>query len=187
MWFRSSVLGATVVFLRSRMERNAPTRDSRVTGKCRQLCECMASMASSRLAVSSTVAISVLMTSLTGVSSGSSFSSTTRRMEQSVRALARVLALEEAEQPPAVVLEFVEAMVDVRADAPHRPPVAPGDEVLGLRVREERIVLPVKALAHVGVERRDPAGLVTIEIRGQGDEAPHVAPIGDRAGRKVRG
>jgi hypothetical protein len=103
-----------------------------------------------------------------------------RRAKQCVRRLARVLAFEEAEHPPAVVLELVEAVVDVRGDAPDRLAVAPGEEVLGLGVLEERVALAVEPLADVHRERRDPARLVTIERRGKRDETPHVAAIGDR-------
>ena len=52
-----------------------------------------------------------------------------------------VLALEEAEQAPGVVLELVEDAVDLRGDAPDRAAVAPGEEVLGLAVLEERVLL----------------------------------------------
>src|SRR5439155_14453317 len=73
--------------------------------------------------------------------------------------------------------------------------VAPGEEVLGLGVLEERILVPVKVpLALVG-ERRDPVRLVPIESErqldeplqvlagadwtdfyGHGDAAPYTAP-----------
>src|SRR6202043_2748716 len=76
--------------------------------------------------------------------------------------------------------ELVEAVVDVRADPPDRLPVAPGQEVLRNGVGEERIAPAVEPLAHVHIQRRDPAGLVTIERGGERDEAPHVALIGAR-------
>ena len=51
-----------------------------------------------------------------------------------------VLALEEAEQAPVVALELVEVAVDVGGDAADRLAVAPGEEVLGLGVLEERVL-----------------------------------------------
>jgi len=63
-----------------------------------------------------------------------------------VRGRLVVLTLEEAEQAPAVVLELVEAVIDVSADAPDRLPVAIGEEVLRLRMLEERVAALVEAL-----------------------------------------
>ena len=92
-----------------------------------------------------------------------------------------VLALEEAEQPPVVVLELVEVAVDVGADPAHRLAVAPGEEVLGLGVLEERVLARGPGTAcRSRDERRDPVRLVTIEPPRQLDEARQVAPRGDR-------
>ena len=73
-----------------------------------------------------------------------------------------------------------EVVVEVRRDAPDRATVAPGEEVLGLGVREEWIAAAVEPLAHIHIEGRDPARLVTIERGGERDEAPQVALVGDR-------
>ena len=67
-------------------------------------------------------------------------------LEQRAGDLRVVLALEEAEQPPVVALELVEVAVDVGADPAHELSVPPGQEVLGLGVLEERVLLPVEEL-----------------------------------------
>ena len=65
------------------------------------------------------------------------------------------------------MLELVEAVIDVGADPPDRLSVAPGEEVLRLRVLEERVARAVEALADIEHERSDPARLVSIERRGK--------------------
>jgi hypothetical protein len=60
--------------------------------------------------------------------------------EQRRGGLGVVLALEPAEQAPVVALELVEVAIDVGADPPDGAPVAPGEEVLGLGVLEERVL-----------------------------------------------
>ena len=63
---------------------------------------------------------------------------------------------------------------------PTGAPVAPGEEVLGLGVLEERVPLTVQELASLEHERRHPVRLVTIEPPGQLDEGREVALGGDR-------
>ena len=50
-----------------------------------------------------------------------------------------VLALEEAELPPVVVLDLVEALVDLGGDPADDAAVAAGEEVLGVGVLEEGV------------------------------------------------
>ena len=102
------------------------------------------------------------------------------RVEQRARHLGVVLALEEAEQPPVVLLEVVQVAIDMRADPAHRLPVAPGQEQLHVRVAEERVLPAVQEGPPLGHERRDPVRLVTIEPHRELDEAREVAPRGDR-------
>jgi hypothetical protein len=75
-----------------------------------------------------------------------------------------VLALKPPEQAPLVAMKLVEVLIDVRADASHRLPVAIGEEILRLRVLEKRVLVLIEALLHVPQERRDPLGLVAINL-----------------------
>jgi hypothetical protein len=68
------------------------------------------------------------------------------RIEQRLRRLLVVLALEEAEEASVVALELVQHAIDLRGDAADRAPVAPGEEVLGLAVLEPRVLLAVEKL-----------------------------------------
>src|SRR3954447_3559865 len=72
-------------------------------------------------------------------------------------------------------------MVHLGADAPHRLAVAPGQEVLGLGVLEERVPGAVEVLLALRDERGHPEGLVTIEPPRQPDEAHEVPTRVDRA------
>src|SRR5206468_12307710 len=66
------------------------------------------------------------------------------RRQQSVEYVGVVFELEKAEQAPAVALELVERPIDLDADPAHHPPVAPGEEQLGLAMAEEGIQLAVQ-------------------------------------------
>ena len=90
--------------------------------------------------------------------------------QQRLGRLRIVLALEEAEHAPLVMLELVEVTVDVRGDPPNRPAVAPGQEILGLGVLEERVALTVEEALALEQQRGNPVGLVTIEAPRQLDE-----------------
>src|SRR5436189_2361409 len=67
-------------------------------------------------------------------------------LEQRIGDLLVVDRLEEPEQAPLVVLDLVQAMVDVRRDPPDDLPVALRKKVLGLSVLEERILLTIEVL-----------------------------------------
>ena len=77
-------------------------------------------------------------------------------VEQRRRRLRVLLALEEAEPAPAVLLEALEVVVDLRRDPPDRAPVAQRQEVLGAAVLEERVLAPVEELLALEEQRRDP-------------------------------
>jgi hypothetical protein len=106
---------------------------------------------------------------------------TLRGVQQRTGSLGVVLTLEPAEQAPLVVLEAVEVPIDVRADPPDCPAIAPGEEVLRFGVLEEGVLLPVQPLLDVHQQRRDPIGLVTIEPPGKLDERSQLAPVRDRS------
>ena len=72
------------------------------------------------------------------------------RIEQRSRDLGVVRALEEAEQPPLVSLELVQALVDVGADPADRLIATPGEEVLRLGVLEERVPAAVEVALALG-------------------------------------
>ena len=74
-----------------------------------------------------------------------------------------VLALEEPEPAPAVVLEALEVVVDLGGDAADRPAVAQREEVLRAAVLEERVLAPVQELLALEDQRRDPVGLVAVQ------------------------
>ena len=71
-------------------------------------------------------------------------------LDQGVGGLVGVLALEEPEHPPVVLLELVEAMVDMGADPPDRLAVAPGDD--GPPVADEFVYRVVDALDAIAKE-----------------------------------
>ena len=91
-----------------------------------------------------------------------------------------LLALEEAEPAPAVVLERLEVVVDLRGDAADDAAVAQREEVLGPPVLEEGVLAPVQELPALEAQRRDPVRLVTVQAEGQVDEATEVARRMDR-------
>jgi hypothetical protein len=86
-----------------------------------------------------------------------------------------VLALEEAEQAPLVSLEAVQALVDVGADPADRLIAAPGEEVLGLGVLEERVLAAVEVTLALGDQRRDPVRGAGVEAEGELDEPRELA------------
>src|SRR5205807_3500597 len=99
--------------------------------------------------------------------------------EQRAGGFGIVLALEEPEYSPLVVLELVEVAVDVGGDPPHHATVPPGQEVLGLRVHEEWVPLAVEEALSLEQQRGNPVGLVTIQPPRQLDERVQVAPARD--------
>jgi hypothetical protein len=104
-----------------------------------------------------------------------------RGVQQRACSLGVVLALEPAEQAPSVVLELVEVLIDVGADATNRTAVAVGNEVLRLRVLEEWVLALVEAFLQVHHQRGDPLGLVAIQPPRQLDEDAQLAPGPDRS------
>ena len=92
-----------------------------------------------------------------------------------------VLALEEAEQPPLVMLELVEVAVDLRRDPTDGRLAPPGQEELDLGVLEEWIAPSVEEPLAVEQQRRYPVGLVTIQPPRQLDESVQIALARDRA------
>ena len=101
-------------------------------------------------------------------------------VEQRLRRLRIVLALEEAEPAPAVVLERLEVVVDLGGDAADRPPVAQREEVLGAGVLEERVLPPVQELLALEQQRRHPVGRVAVQAEREPDEPTEVARRMDR-------
>ena len=78
-------------------------------------------------------------------------------------------------RPQSLSWNSLKPAVDVRGDPPDRLAVAPGQEVLGLRVQEEGVVLAVQMPLALRDQGRHPAGLVTIKPPGELDEAHQVA------------
>ena len=98
-----------------------------------------------------------------------------RCVEQRVRGLGVVLALEEAEHAVLAALEVVPALVGLGRDPPDDLAVAPGHEVLGLGVVEERVLGAVEEAPAFADERRHPDGPL-VEAERQLDELGHLAP-----------
>src|SRR3954447_24107591 len=96
-------------------------------------------------------------------------------VHEGARGLGIVLALEEAEQPPGIVLELVEVAVDVRRDAPDHVPVAQRQEELDLGVLEERVLGRVDVLLALEAQRWDPPLLGRVESIRQVEELLAVA------------
>ena len=100
-------------------------------------------------------------------------------VEQRRQDLGVVLELEEAEHPPAVAVVGVERVVVLGADAADDPPVAAGEEQLGVAVLEER----VEAAGEEDAAARGAAGAPRRRSRVQPvrelDELPQVPPRGD--------
>src|SRR5204862_7137923 len=97
------------------------------------------------------------------------------------RHLGVVIGREEAEQPPLVALKLVEAVVHVGGDAAHRRPAAPGQEVLGLGVLEEGVLIAVEVLLALRDQRRNPHGLVPVQSPGKADEPHELAARANRS------
>ena len=97
-----------------------------------------------------------------------------RGVEQRACRLRVLVALEEAEQPPVVVLEALEVVVDLGGDAADHAPVAHREEVLGAAVLEEGVAAAVEELAALEAERRHPVRLVLVEAEGELDEGAKV-------------
>src|SRR5690606_38045044 len=83
---------------------------------------------------------------------------------------------------------FEREEIDMRRNAPHRPPVAPGGEELRLAVLEPRMLPRRQQGEHLALQRRYPRRIAAVEAEGQLDElALVVLPLDgmdrDRAGR----
>src|SRR4029079_12853787 len=98
-----------------------------------------------------------------------------------------VLDLEEAELPPAVVLERVEVAVDLGGDAADDAVPAPGEEVLRLPVLEERVLGAVEEPLAVGDDRRDPVLLAAVQPERELDERIELLARLHRADRDRHG
>ena len=86
-----------------------------------------------------------------------------------------VLALEEPELPPVVVLELVEALVDLGADPADDAAAAAGQEVLGVGVLEERVAAPVEVALALADQRRHPLLDPLVEAEREHDELAELA------------
>ncbi len=86
------------------------------------------------------------------------------------------LALEEAEQAPAVVLELVQSVIDVRGDPPDGLSVTPGEEILRLGVLEEWVATAIDVPPAFGQQRRNPVRLPPVEPPRQPDERLALSP-----------
>ena len=67
-----------------------------------------------------------------------------------------VLALEEAELPPVVLMDLVEARVDLGGDPADDPVAAASEEVLGVGVLEVRVAAAVEVALALADQRRRP-------------------------------
>ena len=76
--------------------------------------------------------------------------------------------------PPAAAVELVEREVDLGGDPADDPPAAPGQEVLGLAVGEERVQLAGQELVALELQRRDPRG-ARVQAERQRDEFNKIA------------
>ncbi len=101
------------------------------------------------------------------------------RLEQRGGDLGVVLALEEAEHAPVVVVELVEALVDLGGDPADDAVAAAGQEVLGLGVLEERVLAPVEVALALADQRRHPLIDAFVEAKRQEDELAQLATAGD--------
>src|SRR5215211_7287750 len=103
------------------------------------------------------------------------------RVHECADHLGIVLGLEETEHPVVSPLELIPTRIDLRRDPPDHLAVALGEEVLGLRVLEIRILALVEEVAALKAQRRNPLGIVAAQAIGQLDEAPQVAAPSDWA------
>ena len=102
-----------------------------------------------------------------------------RRVEQRAHHLDVVLQLEEPEHAPGVALVLVERAVDLSADAAHHPPVATGEEQLGLAMLEERARTRTQEQLTLDLERGNPLLGVRVQPERELDEFAHVSARGD--------
>ena len=100
--------------------------------------------------------------------------------QQGLQHLLVVLELEEPVPAPLLLLVVVERVVDLGGDPSHDPPVAPGDEVLGLAMAEERVHPPVQEQPALELRQGDPQRVVSMQSERQVDELFQVSPAGDR-------
>src|SRR5262249_33556601 len=92
-----------------------------------------------------------------------------RGREQGREDLGIVLGLDEAELAVVAALVLIPTAVDLGGDAPHRLSVAPGQEVLGLRVLEVGVLLLVQEVAALIDQRRHPRRAL-VQAEGKLDE-----------------
>ena len=88
----------------------------------------------------------------------------------------RVLELEEAEHAPAVVVERVEVVVVLGADAADDAAVAPGEEQLRVAVREERVLRAHQEQVALQTQRGHPDPGGRVQPVRELDELPAVPP-----------
>ena len=74
-------------------------------------------------------------------------------------------------------------LVDLGGDPADRLAVALGEEVLGLGVLEEGVLVAVEELHPLEDQRRHPLRVVAVQAEGELDEALQVAPRADRPDR----
>ena len=103
------------------------------------------------------------------------------RVEERVGHGLVVDGLEEAEEADPVAVGLVVQAVADGGDAADDLAVALGQEVLGLGVLEEGVLLAGEEQLHVPTQRRDPERVPRVEPVGQVDEALEVSPVARRA------
>ena len=103
------------------------------------------------------------------------------RLEQAVGHGLIVDGLEEAEEADAVAVGLVVQAIADGGDAADDFAVAFGQEVLGLGVLEEGVLLAGEKQLHVPTQRRDPERVPRVEPVGQVDEAFEVSSVARRA------
>jgi hypothetical protein len=106
--------------------------------------------------------------------------------EQRVEDLLIVLELQEPVPAPALLLVVVERVIDLGGDPPHDPPVAPGEEVLGFAVAEERVQPAVQEHPTLELRQGNPQRVVSMQPERQVDEGFQVRPAGDRCDLDAR-
>ena len=97
-------------------------------------------------------------------------------VEQRRERLRVLLQLEEPEHAPGVVVELVEGDVDLRAHPTDDPPVAPGQEQLGLAVLEVGVEARIEEQPPLDAERGHPLLAVRVQpVRELDEGAPILA------------
>src|SRR5690606_21169199 len=83
-------------------------------------------------------------------------------------------------------VEVVVPVVDGRRNRAHGPVAAPGDEVIGVNVVEDRVALAVEGEAALRHQRRHPQRVVGVERPGERDERFEVG-VADNSAYRDRG